>query len=278
MKRIYVASPYSGDIERNTEYAKNACRFVIKQGYAFFCPHLLYPNILQENNPKERQLGLDMGLAMMESCDELWVFGKHISKGMAMEMKRAKEINMPIVYQKFEVTQTAIPTFHSKNFEVKSKQYGNTGGNCMVGTVQFYLPDLDRCLWVNCSDESVLITTADYVWNTDGSESWERYEDVRVADFYLDESPEQWSQWIPMVHEALAYTIEQEVLYFKKPFALSVEWLPEALRANVDDKYLNWLQSERKQISIAEHGRIVMDDTYLQNNPVPSGFPRMVYP
>lgn len=70
MKRIYVASPYAGDIEKNTEFAKNACRFVMEQGHAFFCPHLLYPNILDEHNPRERQLGLDMGLAMLQNCDE----------------------------------------------------------------------------------------------------------------------------------------------------------------------------------------------------------------
>ena len=49
MKLIYVASPYAGDIERNTEFAKNACRFVMNEGYAFFAPHLLYPQVLNEH-------------------------------------------------------------------------------------------------------------------------------------------------------------------------------------------------------------------------------------
>jgi len=51
MKLIYVASPYKGDIEKNIEYAKEACRYVLNQGNAFFCPHLLYPQILDDNNP-----------------------------------------------------------------------------------------------------------------------------------------------------------------------------------------------------------------------------------
>ena len=43
MKRIYVASPYAGDIEKNTEFAKNACRFVMEQGHAFFVPIYFTP-------------------------------------------------------------------------------------------------------------------------------------------------------------------------------------------------------------------------------------------
>lgn len=95
MKKIYVASPYAGDIEKNTDFAKDACRFVLEQGHAFFCPHLLYPNVLDEHNPNERQLGLDMGIAMLEICDELWCFGDRISHGMMMEISEAEKLNIP---------------------------------------------------------------------------------------------------------------------------------------------------------------------------------------
>lgn len=95
MKIIYLASPYAGDIEKNTEFAKSACRFVMEQGHAFFCPHLLYPNILDEQNLDERQLGLDMGLAKLQSCDELWCFGDHISHGMMAEIEEAKRLSIP---------------------------------------------------------------------------------------------------------------------------------------------------------------------------------------
>ena len=95
MKIIYIASPYAEDIEKNTEFAKTACRFVMEQGHAYFCPHLLYPNILDEHNPKGRQLGLDMGLAILQSCDELWCFGDHISQGMMSEIEEAQRLSIP---------------------------------------------------------------------------------------------------------------------------------------------------------------------------------------
>ena len=95
MKIIYVASPYAGDIQKNTEFAKRACRHVMEHGHAFFAPHLLYPTILDEHQLEQRQLGLDMGLAMLSRCDELWCYGDHISHGMMAEIAEAQRLNIP---------------------------------------------------------------------------------------------------------------------------------------------------------------------------------------
>ena len=96
MKLIYVASPYAGDIEQNTAFARKACRHVMNEGHAFFAPHLLYPSILDEHQPKQRQLGLDMGLAMLSRCDELWCYGDRISYGMHLEIEEAVKIGIPV--------------------------------------------------------------------------------------------------------------------------------------------------------------------------------------
>ena len=98
MKLIYVASPYAGDIEKNTEFAKEACRFVMDEGHAFFAPHLLYPQVLDENNSAERKLGLAMGKEVLGRCDELWVFGEIISPGMQAEIELAQEHEVPVKY------------------------------------------------------------------------------------------------------------------------------------------------------------------------------------
>ena len=103
MKLIYVASPLSGDVERNLEFAKQACRAVVDSGCAFFAPHLLYPSIFDDDVPKERKLGMDMGLTVLARCDELWAFGERISKGMAAEMKEAERLGIPV--RRFELEQ-----------------------------------------------------------------------------------------------------------------------------------------------------------------------------
>ena len=96
MKLIYVASPYAGDIEKNTEFAKEACRFVMDEGCAFFAPHLLYPQVLDEDDPAERELGLAMGRTVLEWCDEVWVFGDSISSGMQAEVELAEDLELPV--------------------------------------------------------------------------------------------------------------------------------------------------------------------------------------
>ena len=96
MKLIYVASPYAGDIKKNMEYAKQACRAVMESGHAFFAPHLLYPAVLNDAVQEERQAGMDMGLTMLFRCDELWVFGPHISSGMQAEIEEAERLRIPV--------------------------------------------------------------------------------------------------------------------------------------------------------------------------------------
>ena len=96
MKLIYVASPYAGDIEQNTAFARKACRHVMNEGHAFFAPHLLYPQLLDDSKPQERQAGLDMGLAMLPRCDELWCYGDRISFGMHLEIEEAVRLGIPV--------------------------------------------------------------------------------------------------------------------------------------------------------------------------------------
>lgn len=96
MKLVYVASPFAGNIEKNTDYAKQACRIVMEQGHAFFAPHLLYPSILNDKAPEERKLGMEMGLTVLSRCDEMWAFGDQISAGMRVEMEKATELGIPV--------------------------------------------------------------------------------------------------------------------------------------------------------------------------------------
>lgn len=351
MKLIYVASPYAGDIDKNTEFARKACRHVMNEGHAFFAPHLLYPQLLNDANPYERQAGLDMGLAVLKKCDELWVCGDRISSGMQAEIDLAKQLGIPIRYvseeqilgtsdpvyaiwakatkngllagqsgflcenrrlllfssqseaeiriqdirsQCLSTSPAAeyrcveypeyasdqrmhletlreldmVPAFTPDKFEVKSQAYGNTGGGCMVGTVQFYLPELDKSVWVNCNDEYVTITSADYVWNEDRRESWERYNDVLLYQAqYLHEFPECVTPWLPMIHKALEYTIEQETSYTRgRAFSLPPAWLPESIRENADPEYLAWLQAEGKEAQVVCGGRIEMEKDYPQSS------------
>lgn len=95
-KIVYIASPFAGDIEANMEFAKDACRYAISQGAAPIAVHLLYPQILNDSIPEERETGIQMGLRVLKACDELWVCGEHISHGMQKEIETANSFGIPI--------------------------------------------------------------------------------------------------------------------------------------------------------------------------------------
>ena len=98
-RKIYVASRYSGNVEENVRAAIGYCRQVIDMGYMPVASHLLYPQILDDCDPRERELGLSFGLALLRLCDEVWVFGK-VSPGMVKEIKEARRLHKRILYMK----------------------------------------------------------------------------------------------------------------------------------------------------------------------------------
>ena len=95
--KIYVASPCAGNIEGNVAAAIRYCQSVIDQGHMPIASHLLYPQMLDDNNPDEREMGLMFGLALLAVCDEVWVFGE-VSAGVAREVAEAKRLKKRIRY------------------------------------------------------------------------------------------------------------------------------------------------------------------------------------
>ena len=96
-RKIYVASRYAGDVDSNVKAAVTYCRKVIDEGYMPVASHLLYPQILDDSSESERELGLLFGLALLNICDEVWVFGE-VSAGMQKEIEEAKRLNKKLKY------------------------------------------------------------------------------------------------------------------------------------------------------------------------------------
>lgn len=98
MPIVYVISPYAGNVEENVTKARVYCREAAKQGYLPVAAHLLYPQFLNDNDPEERELGMQMGLHLLALCDVVWCFGP-VSAGMAREIKEAEDLCIPVVYK-----------------------------------------------------------------------------------------------------------------------------------------------------------------------------------
>lgn len=95
---VYICSPYAGDIEANVAAARRYSRFAVDKGYIPIAPHLLFPQFMNDDAPKERELGLFFGNAIMSKCSEIWVFGSTVSNSMAAEIKCARWKNYRLRY------------------------------------------------------------------------------------------------------------------------------------------------------------------------------------
>lgn len=101
--KVYVVSKYAGDTKVNVSKAVEYCRFVIGKKRIPVASHLIYPAMLQDTIAADRELGTMFGLALLALCDEIWVFGRVPSPGMAAEIAEAKRLNKPLRYYSEEV-------------------------------------------------------------------------------------------------------------------------------------------------------------------------------
>ena len=98
LPKVYVISRYAGNVKANTTNAIRYCRYVISQQRIPVASHLLYPQILNDDSPNEREIGLLFGQALLALCDEVWVFGSDFSSGMLAEIEEAKRLNKKIKF------------------------------------------------------------------------------------------------------------------------------------------------------------------------------------
>ena len=109
MKRVYIASPYRGDRQQNEAFAKMAVSYAIQQEVVPIAPHLLYPQVLDDDDPIERAIGIVLAKSLLIVCDELWLCGDRITEGMKAEWELAREMQIPVrCVPKQEIQKTAM--------------------------------------------------------------------------------------------------------------------------------------------------------------------------
>lgn len=109
MRLVIIESPYSGDIEWNTEYAKQCVHDCLMNGEAPIVSHLLFtqPGILDDTIPHERELGLLAGISwyrVAQACVVYMDLG--VSEGMDRGIAEAIRNFVPVEYRKLERTPT----------------------------------------------------------------------------------------------------------------------------------------------------------------------------
>ena len=94
LEKVYVCSPYRGNVSQNIENARKYCRFVLLQGKIPVAPHLMLPQFMSEVT--EREEALRINFTLLEDCKELWAFVENedcqVTEGMSYEISHANKV------------------------------------------------------------------------------------------------------------------------------------------------------------------------------------------
>jgi hypothetical protein len=102
VRLVIIESPYAGDVEANTEYARRCVRDSLSRGEAPIASHLLYtqPGILDDLKPDERQWGIDAGLAWRAVAQASVAYiDLGVSRGMEYGIEAALEAGIQVEYR-----------------------------------------------------------------------------------------------------------------------------------------------------------------------------------
>lgn len=108
MLRIFVCSPYRGDVAGNVAKAMAYCRMVIAMGHLPYAPHLFLTRFLDDANPIDREQGLRLAKCELALCHELWAFGP-ATEGMQGEIDFARR--MGILVRFHDAADGDVPAF-----------------------------------------------------------------------------------------------------------------------------------------------------------------------
>lgn len=107
MKReqVQFESPFGADnaddVLRNVAYAYIGMRDSLLRGEAPFASHLLYTQMLDDRDAKEREIGIEAGLEIGKWAVRTVVYQDlGISRGMKYGIENAESMNRPVEYRR----------------------------------------------------------------------------------------------------------------------------------------------------------------------------------
>ena len=95
-KLVYICAPLRGEVEKNIEFARQKAQEVFQAGDIPVCPHLMFPPIADPENPQQDQAAREMGLRLVESCQEVHVYGPEWTEGMWAEIRHAMDLGIQV--------------------------------------------------------------------------------------------------------------------------------------------------------------------------------------
>ncbi len=104
MRKVIIESPFAAsDVypsETHLRYLQACVEDCFHRGEAPFASHWFYPQVLDDDNPRERALGIAAGLTWAEHADTVAVYRDFgISRGMQEAIKYYESLGKPWEYR-----------------------------------------------------------------------------------------------------------------------------------------------------------------------------------
>ena len=105
-KLIYICAPLRGEVEKNIEFARQKAQEVFLSGDVPVCPHLMFPPFADPGDPVRDQAARDMGLRLVEACQQVNVYGPSWTEGMRAEIRHAEKLGIPVMTDQKQLGRT----------------------------------------------------------------------------------------------------------------------------------------------------------------------------
>ena len=112
-KLVYICAPLRGDVGKNVEFARRKAQEVFASGDIPVCPHLMFPPVADPGDPVQDQKARDMCLRLIESCQQINVYGSEWTDGMWTEIHHASKHGIEM-----RTDQQTIPRSRGRRREV----------------------------------------------------------------------------------------------------------------------------------------------------------------
>lgn len=105
---VIIESPYAGNVEQNTAYARSCLLDSLQRGEAPIVSHLLHTQVLDDRNKFERKWGIEAGLAWYAVAGICAVYTDYgISDGMKAGIARAELHGVRVEYRRLDAGEVA---------------------------------------------------------------------------------------------------------------------------------------------------------------------------
>ena len=95
-KLVYICAPLRGDVEKNIEFARQKAQEVFQAGDIPVCPHLMFPPVADPENPQQDQAARERCKRLVESCQQVNVYGPEWTEGMWAEIRHAMDLGIEV--------------------------------------------------------------------------------------------------------------------------------------------------------------------------------------